>query len=683
MTINEVRQNEDLEEVEGGDVIYMPFSLQPVGGMIEGVTDTVRGFLGKKSDKEDGMMALPVKKSGKQKLNLGAPIPPRKRTDRKQQIIQKKVKHDVMKLIVSMLKTSDVDKNGDVTESKSKRDAYWKQMIAKTDVLEQRMIQMIKDAATEQETIVMTKYEYYKDSLKKGNKLSGKSFAFSLRDENKRWTKLFKPFITGIVLDKGNEVLLDLGVIRSADGKTKDVFNLNAQMVVEFLKKLGLGFVAEVNEFTRAEIIRAVEEGLRSDDPPAVVQKRIKDVYDGLKGYRANRIARTETLRGTNFGTYEAYRQSGVVAAKEWLAALDERTRPTHADADGQVVPVDKPFNVGGTNMMYPGDPAGGASETCNCRCTTIPVTQSQVNAAAQNIEEKDANKKIKVDKIVNEVGTFLKQKELEEKTKEVEQIKKKKVETKEKTQKELEEFAKKEQERIAKKIKEAAMEDEAILKAEQEDLEKDVIEKREAIKNLADTVDKIQKKQEVEQDILEQEKQDKIKENEKEILSRMKEDEAILEAEKDSLRKELEEYREKRIKTVKELEKLEKKKEADQIDWGHEMERKIRENKKKIDSRKKEDIAIAEMEKKELLEEQVKLDEKINEKFDVLESIDKRIEEIERKSQKKIEEADKKAQELIEEGKEKGEKERIKLTDSVRKLRDKMKKALDERSEA
>jgi len=35
-------------------------------------------------------------------------------------------------------------------------------------------------------------------------------------------------------------------------------------------------------------------------------------------------------------GALEAYKQSGVVQEKEWLAALDERTRDTHIEANGR-----------------------------------------------------------------------------------------------------------------------------------------------------------------------------------------------------------------------------------------------------------------------------------------------------------------------------------------------------------
>lgn len=60
------------------------------------------------------------------------------------------------------------------------------------------------------------------------------------------------------------------------------------------------------------------------------------------------------------------------VASKTWVTAGDERVRDTHAEADGQTVPIDQPFDVGGEQLMYPGDPNGSLEETINCRC--VPV---------------------------------------------------------------------------------------------------------------------------------------------------------------------------------------------------------------------------------------------------------------------------------------------------------------------
>lgn len=86
---------------------------------------------------------------------------------------------------------------------------------------------------------------------------------------------------------------------------------------------------------------------------------------------RAMLIARTESTGAGNFGALQALLSEGV-ASKEWVATNDNRTRETHADADGQVVPLDGKFLVGTSRMVMPGDPDAPVEEVANCRCTII-----------------------------------------------------------------------------------------------------------------------------------------------------------------------------------------------------------------------------------------------------------------------------------------------------------------------
>lgn len=50
------------------------------------------------------------------------------------------------------------------------------------------------------------------------------------------------------------------------------------------------------------------------------------------------------------------------------------RTRHSSAVADGWQVDIDKPFDVDGAELQYPGDPADTAREVCNCRCSRRDV---------------------------------------------------------------------------------------------------------------------------------------------------------------------------------------------------------------------------------------------------------------------------------------------------------------------
>lgn len=92
--------------------------------------------------------------------------------------------------------------------------------------------------------------------------------------------------------------------------------------------------------------------------------------------YRSRRIARTELNSSTNAATLEGWRQSEVIGGKEWLCACDKVSRDWHKGANGQQVPLEEPFIVGGEKLMHPGDPSLGASakNIIHCRCTMKSV---------------------------------------------------------------------------------------------------------------------------------------------------------------------------------------------------------------------------------------------------------------------------------------------------------------------
>lgn len=88
----------------------------------------------------------------------------------------------------------------------------------------------------------------------------------------------------------------------------------------------------------------------------------------------AVKAARTAITSAHSLGKLKGYERAagmGIDVKKQWLAALDSRTRGSHRHLDGEVVELDAEFSNG---LKYPGDPDGPASEVYNCRCTLVPV---------------------------------------------------------------------------------------------------------------------------------------------------------------------------------------------------------------------------------------------------------------------------------------------------------------------
>ncbi len=102
---------------------------------------------------------------------------------------------------------------------------------------------------------------------------------------------------------------------------------------------------------------------------------------------RTNTIAATETQKPAE-GTKDieatqvnSSKQQETPMLKTWNAVLDEKTRGSHAEADGQTVEVNGVYIVQGERLRFPGDTSLGASPSniINCRCASVPHSATQV----------------------------------------------------------------------------------------------------------------------------------------------------------------------------------------------------------------------------------------------------------------------------------------------------------------
>ena len=179
-------------------------------------------------------------------------------------------------------------------------------------------------------------------------------------DWNKETEKLYaiiEPEALKIAKVSGKAALLRLGV------KTPFITEGNISVWLKNFAKVDAGLI---NETTRKKLSKQLYEGLEAGEGIPEIKDRVKGVYKIRGDKEAIRIARTQTGRVINQASVEAYNQTDVVDRKEWIATMDDRVRPAHAEADGQIVDKDKPFSVGGELKNAPND--------INCRCAVAPV---------------------------------------------------------------------------------------------------------------------------------------------------------------------------------------------------------------------------------------------------------------------------------------------------------------------
>lgn len=92
----------------------------------------------------------------------------------------------------------------------------------------------------------------------------------------------------------------------------------------------------------------------------------------GMNKESAIRNARTAMTSAHNSGRLDAMKKlqdDGAIMKKVWLAARDSHTRDAHAELDGQMQDIDKPFKNSIGEIMAPGDINADPANVYNCRC--------------------------------------------------------------------------------------------------------------------------------------------------------------------------------------------------------------------------------------------------------------------------------------------------------------------------
>jgi HK97 family phage portal protein len=132
-----------------------------------------------------------------------------------------------------------------------------------------------------------------------------------------------------------------------------------------------------VKKLTSENIRDASSDG---SEEPVNFAKELRARFEELTPARAAMIARTETSMASNNATIEAAKALEIPGLKkEWISVQDDRTRDggnsgneaNHLEMNGVRIDLDEKFTVPpDTDMDGPGDPAGGADQVINCRCT-------------------------------------------------------------------------------------------------------------------------------------------------------------------------------------------------------------------------------------------------------------------------------------------------------------------------
>jgi HK97 family phage portal protein len=317
MTINEARDHYNLPPIEGGDTVYLPIMNAPIGE--KQISEKMSIFRGR----------------GKlyQQLDLSDKIMQGIKSKKKSKGGKKK---SFIRLIKPAIKKSYVD-------------FMMKRIDKKADLAKSKLVGFFG----EQETRIMNRL---RDFVKMKEKKVNLDIIIQPTKEKEITLEFISPLLTQLLKMAGQETLDDLGI---------DEGFVLTERFQKAIDKRAKFFSKEVNNTTFKKLKSTLAEGMKAGEGYIALSDRIRGVYKDIGTYRADLISRTESTNANNEGTLAGYNQSKIVSHKEWIAIMDDRTRPEHASLNGEVVANDKSFSNG---LMYPQEP--------NCRCTIGPVVE-------------------------------------------------------------------------------------------------------------------------------------------------------------------------------------------------------------------------------------------------------------------------------------------------------------------
>jgi len=120
-------------------------------------------------------------------------------------------------------------------------------------------------------------------------------------------------------------------------------FDINNPEVQKWLKAYTPKFSSNLQKISVRKLRKQLIEGINAGEGIPELIKRVNKTYKKWTTFRSETIARSEVMRANNRAALEAYKQSGVVKKKIWIANLATACHWC-APLDGKIVDLEQPF---------------------------------------------------------------------------------------------------------------------------------------------------------------------------------------------------------------------------------------------------------------------------------------------------------------------------------------------------
>lgn len=324
MKRNEIRDEEGLDPVDGGDQLFVPINQIPVG-------------------LDDGSQASGAAVAG---IKGGMTIK-----------IRRKVK--------AAPKAKDLEYSTEVKER------FRLSLQRNQSLYEKQYLKVFKKQLKEQRAETKVNLEAKASALK-----DHQEQLFDLGAADKRMAEEILPKLTSLTEQQG-------AIALSFAGDDQTEFSMTVD-ILRFLEKSTSRMAHNFNDETLTKLNNSLSVGIQEGESLGDLKKRVDEVFDIADSTRSLRVARTETLKASNNATTYAYKQTGYVKGKEWY--VNPGGCEICDVFNGKTIGLDDGFAQIGQSVEYT-DSKGDEQKYDiayedvdnpplhpNCRCTIIPV---------------------------------------------------------------------------------------------------------------------------------------------------------------------------------------------------------------------------------------------------------------------------------------------------------------------
>lgn len=159
-------------------------------------------------------------------------------------------------------------------------------------------------------------------------------------------------------------------------------------------------FATSMIDTDRDKLIDIITQGVANGESVPQISQGIRETFATFAKTQTDRIVRTEVLRVSNIAAVDAWEQTGIVVAKQWLVSPG-------ADAeckkyDGKVVKLKADFYD--TDKWADGNPPIHP----NCRCTLLPVLKGESPTKAEVVNIQNEARIKDLEAYVKELEEFI-----------------------------------------------------------------------------------------------------------------------------------------------------------------------------------------------------------------------------------------------------------------------------------